>query len=166
MNKFFKNLVQSSIIFGLTFNNVNAIKFEIIQNNISYILDDKNQTAIINKIYKDLSGKAPLDIPPFVEFCKIPYKVVGLSKGCIDPFVFFKISKINIPYTIEKNDNNKNVFYNLLSSPNISLLDKFIIKDYFDNYFDKNLSQRQKNSPLKRTATKYLFLSGSQTNVF
>lgn len=160
MIKFFKNLAQLSIIFGLTFNNVNAIKFEIIQNNISYILDDQNQTAIINKVYKNSSDKAPLNIPPFVEFNKSPYKVVGLSKGCIDPFAFFKISKINIPYTIEKNDNNKNIFYNLLSSPNISLLDKFIIKDYFDNYFDKNLSQRQKNSPLKRAGLKYSFING------
>lgn len=166
MNKFFKNLVQSSIIFGLTFNNVNAIKFEIIKNNISYILDDKNQTAMVNKVYTNSDGVANLNIPPFVEFDKDPYKVVGLLRGCIDPFVFFKISKINIPYTITKDDNTKNIFYNLLSSPNISPLDKFFIKDYFDNYFDKNLSQRQKNSPLKRAVTKYLFLSGSQTGIF
>lgn len=166
MNKIFKILAKILIISGLTFNNVSALKFEITQDNISYILDDKTQTAMVNKVYTNSDGVANLNIPPFVEFDKDLYKVLGLLRGCIDPFVFFKINKVNIPYTIIKDGNNKNVLYNLLSSPNITPIDKFIVKDYFDNYFDKNLSQRQKNSPLKRAVTKYLFLSGSQINAF
>ena len=155
MNKFLKLLSSVFIIANLNCINTNAIKFEIFHKNFSFILDSKENTAKLYRVYNETDDGVSLNIPSFVEFCSEFYRVDGLMENCIDPYIFKKLNGINIPYTIEKNENNRKIFFNLLKAPKLSNFDKLVIRDYFDDFFSKQQVEKQANNPLGKIRYRY-----------
>lgn len=164
MNKFLKLLSSVFIMANLNCINTNAIKFEIFHKNFSFILDSKENTAKLYKVYNETDDVVSLNIPSFVEFCSEFYRVDGLMENCIDPYIFKKLNGINIPYTISKDENNRKIFFNLLKAPKLSNYDKLVIRDYFDDFFSKEIIEKQTSSALKRAASSYYYLNGSNSN--
>lgn len=148
MNKFFKFL-SGLVVFGLSFTNVSAVKLRISNKNFSFILDTKKQTAELCKVYSDSDDNITLDIPSFVDFCNSFYRVIGLTDGCIDRYVFERINSVNIPYTIEKNENNRKIFFKLLSAPKMTNFDKLVIRDFFEDFATTQIDEKLKNAPIK-----------------
>ena len=155
MNKFLKLLSSVFIMANLNCINTNAIKFEIFHKNFSFILDSKENTAKLYRVYNETDDGVSLNIPSFVEFCSEFYRVDGLMENCIDPYIFKKLNGINIPYTIEKNENNRKIFFNLLKAPKLSNFDKLVIRDYFDDFFSKQQVEKQANNPLGKIRYRY-----------
>lgn len=155
MNKFLKLFYSVFIIANLNCINTNAIKFEIFHKNFSFILDSKENTAKLYRVYNETDDGVSLNIPSFVEFCSEFYRVDGLMENCIDPYIFKKLNGINIPYTIEKNENNRKIFFNLLKAPKLSNFDKLVIRDYFDDFFSKQQVEKQANNPLGKIRYRY-----------
>lgn len=155
MNKFLKLLSSVFIMANLNCINTNAIKFEIFHKNFSFILDSKENTAKLYRVYNETDDGVSLNIPSFVEFCSEFYRVDGLMENCIDPYIFKKLNGINIPYTIEKNENNRKIFFNLLKAPKLSNFDKLVIRDYFDDFFSKQQVEKQAKNPLGKIRYRY-----------
>ena len=130
----------------------NAVKFEVFNNGCSFILDDSNNTASLNKVYVGCNEERDLIIPSFLEFFGTFYKVVSLNNETINHFVLNRVNRVILPYSIDKNDETtKNELFKFLDSEKIDIVDKYAIKDFFENTFDKELQIKKDNDPLKRS---------------
>ena len=80
------------------------------------------------------------------------YRVISLNSGTISPFVLERVNRVILPVSIDKNDETtKNELFKFLDSKKIDLVDKYAIKDFFENTFDKELQIKKDNDPLKRS---------------
>ena len=118
----------------------------------SFILDDSKNTASLNKVYVGCNDERDLIIPSFLEFFGTFYKVVSLNNETINSFVLKRVNRVILPYSIDKNDETtKNELFKFLDSEKIDIVDKYAIKDFFENTFDKELQIKKDNDPLKRS---------------
>ena len=132
--------------------NAKCVKFEIFHDHCSFILDDKNQTAMLNQVYVGCNEERDLIIPSFLEFFGAFYKVISLNSGTISPFVLERVNRVILSVSIDKNDEiTKNELYKFLDSKKLDETDKYAIKDFFENTFDKELQIKKDNDPLKRS---------------
>ena len=121
-------------------------------NDCSFILDDSKNTASLNKVYVGCNDERDLIIPSFLEFFGTFYKVVSLNNETINSFVLKRVNRVILPYSIDKNDETtKNELFKFLDSEKIDIVDKYAIKDFFENTFDKELQIKKDNDPLKRS---------------
>lgn len=128
----------------------NAVKFEVFNNDCSFILDDSNNTASLNKVYVGCNDERDLIIPSFLEFFGTFYKVVSLNNETINSFVLKRVNRVVLPYSIDKNDETtKNELFKFLDSEKIDIVDKYAIKDFFENVFEKELKEKNDKDPLK-----------------
>lgn len=128
----------------------NAVKFEVFNNDCSFILDDSNNTASLNKVYVGCNDERDLIIPSFLEFFGAFYRVISLNSGTISPFVLERVNRVILPYSIDKNDETtKNELFKFLDSEKIDIVDKYAIKDFFENVFEKELKEKNDKDPLK-----------------
>lgn len=130
--------------------NAKCVKFEIFHDKCSFILDDSNNTASLNKVYVGCNEERDLIIPSFLEFFGTFYKVVSLNNETINHFVLKRVNRVILPYSIDKNDETtKNELFKFLDSEKIDIVDKYAIRDFFDNTFNLDLEKRKDNDPLK-----------------
>ena len=128
----------------------NAVKFEVFNNDCSFILDDSNNTASLNKVYVGCNDERDLIIPSFLEFFGAFYRVISLNSGTISPFVLERVNRVILTYSIDKNDETtKNELFKFLDSEKIDIVDKYAIKDFFENVFEKELKEKNDKDPLK-----------------
>lgn len=128
----------------------NAVKFEVFNNDCSFILDDSNNTASLNKVYVGCNDERDLIIPSFLEFFGTFYKVISLNSETISPFVLERVNRVILPYSIDKNDETtKNELFKFLDSEKIDIVDKYAIKDFFENVFEKELKEKNDKDMLK-----------------
>ena len=147
------------VLFGLcaiTFNS-RAIKFEVLHENLSFILDSEDQTTYLNKIYVGCDEECSLIIPSFVVFSGHFYKVVGLNKDCINNYNIDKINQITVCLSsIDKNDETtKEELYKFLDSKKLSDIDKYTIKDFYEDIHKKYVDQNKENNPINKVAYPY-----------
>ena len=74
--------------------NAKCVKFEIFHDHCSFILDDKNQTAMLNQVYVGCNEERDLIIPSFLEFFGAFYRVISLNSGTISPFVLERVNRV------------------------------------------------------------------------
>lgn len=128
----------------------NAVKFEIFHDHCSFILDDKNQTAMLNQVYVGCNEERDLIIPSFLAFSGAFYRVISLNSGTISPFVLERVNCVILPVSIDKNDDTtKNELFKFLDSKKLDETDKYAIKDFFENTFDKELQIKKITIPSK-----------------
>lgn len=128
----------------------NAVKFEVFNNGCSFILDDSNNTASLNKVYVGCNEERDLIIPSFLEFFGTFYKVVSLNNETINHFVLNRVNRVILPYSIDKHDETtKNELFKFLDSEKVDIVDKYAIRDFFNNTFNLDLEIRKDNDPLK-----------------
>lgn len=128
----------------------NAVKFEVFNNGCSFILDDSNNTASLNKVYVGCNEERDLIIPSFLEFFGAFYRVISLNSGTISPFVLERVNRVILSVSIDKNDEiTKNELYKFLDSEKVDIVDKYAIKDFFENTFDKELQKKKITIPSK-----------------
>lgn len=152
VRRFMKKFLCALICFCSLNFNAKCVKFEIFHDHCSFILDDKNQTAMLNQVYVGCNEERDLIIPSFLEFFGAFFKVVSLNSGTISPFVLERVNRVILSVSIDKNDEvTKNELFKFLDSKKLDETDKYAIKDFFENTFDKELQIKKDNDPLKRS---------------
>lgn len=96
-------------LFGIMFlsNVCNGILMEILHSDFSFIVDTKNNTAILRHIYIPAHTKKVIEIPQFVEDYKGDrYIVRDIQEDAVKK-VIHRIESVTLPNTLRETDENK-----------------------------------------------------------
>lgn len=87
----------------------NALQQELADGDFTFVIDDKDNSAIVRDIYIPLRTKKDLDIPQTVEYRGTKFVVRQIMEHAIQR-VINRISSVRLPNTLYKNEENSKAY--------------------------------------------------------
>lgn len=105
----FKKMVSflSALFFSIV--SCNALQMELVKGDFTFVIDDKDNSAILRDIYIPRHTKKSLDIPQTVEWCGTKYVVRQIMEHAIQR-VINRIESVVLPYTLYENEENRKAY--------------------------------------------------------
>lgn len=103
----FKKVFASFFVFNTPAISCQALQWEVLQGDFSFIVDTKNNTAFLRHIYIGTGEKKKIVVPSEVtDGLNYTYKVTTVADYAVKE-VFEKITDLELPETLEDNETNK-----------------------------------------------------------
>lgn len=86
-----------------------SLKFEVTDKEFTFIVDDRDNSAILRDIYIPLRTKKDLDIPSTVDWCGRTYVVRGIMEHGIQK-VINRIASVVLPNTLYETEETRKAY--------------------------------------------------------
>lgn len=88
---------------------VNSLKFEVIDKELTFIVDDKDNSAVLRDIYIPLKTKKSLEIPQTISWNNQTFIVRGIMEHGIHK-VIDRISSVTLPNTLYETEETRKAY--------------------------------------------------------
>lgn len=136
-----RKLISLIVCFVLSMFSLNAIKVEVIQDNLGFIADTDTKTASLWRIYATKDEKLSIAVPKYVEWDNQQYLVTSICQYVFKDF-YNQIYHVTLPDSIENTLETRKACCFLMINSHIPKDDKYEISKLFEVGCDYN------NAPL------------------
>lgn len=113
------------------FNPFKAVKIDIEQPYFDFVIDTESHTASLQRLTIGINERIDVIVPDHITWAGKNFTVNSIHKSAFANSID-RMTGLQIPKTIEKNENNKQACQLVVDYSNIPLLEKIDIKEYFE----------------------------------
>lgn len=104
-----KQIVSFLMAMFLGVPSVNSLKFEVRDKDFTFIVDDKDNSAVLRDIYVPLKTKKSLEIPQTIDWCGQTFMVREIMEHGIQK-VIHKITSVTLPNTLYETEETRKAY--------------------------------------------------------